>query len=186
MKVSTDADSTMRVTHTPDVFAAGDSSRELKGGYCILELPGGAKQTTFMSKQEIDTIRDSSRGKNQAPWTKHYPEQAKKTILRRAVKLVPLKPEAQETIAKLDANEFGRTEIDLGTVATSSGGSLNERLQERADGGAGAGGGDSVPRDDSQQTCDPEAEVGGDSPPPAADPVPPAAPPAEPEPENPF
>lgn len=65
--------------------------------YCLIRMKDGGEKCEVMSVHQIDRVRDSSPGKNQDPWTKHYAEMAKKTVAKRAFKWVPMSAE----VAKL-------------------------------------------------------------------------------------
>ena len=65
------------------------------GYYTVLEMLDGAKQYTFMRLDEIEAIkgRSSAARSGFSPWTTDYDEMAKKTVLKRALKVVPVSTE---------------------------------------------------------------------------------------------
>lgn len=61
--------------------------------YCIFRLKDGTAHFEVMTVAEINRIRDKSQGylrdKERSPWSTHWEEMAKKTVLRRASKMAP-------------------------------------------------------------------------------------------------
>ena len=53
-------------------------------------LKGGMTQFEVMSKADVDAIRSVSKSKDNGPWVTNYPEMARKTVLRRLVKYLPM------------------------------------------------------------------------------------------------
>lgn len=76
-------------------------------GYWIRAvMPDGNVLDNFMTKQEVDVIRNMSRGKDEAPWTYRYDEMAYKTVLRNLYKWLP-KTEAMDRLVDIsDREEF--------------------------------------------------------------------------------
>lgn len=74
------------------------SRGEMYAAYCIIRMKDGGEKVEVMGKEDIDRVRNSSPGKDSDPWTKHYGEQAKKTVFKRASKWVPLSPENRDVI----------------------------------------------------------------------------------------
>lgn len=90
-------------THERDTFAPHED-RQIVGAYCTAKTAYGDFMTTTMSRKEIDDIRKTSESwKNEksrpySPWACHYPEMAKKTVIKRAAKLWP----KSDRMARLD------------------------------------------------------------------------------------
>ncbi len=72
-------------------------------------------QFDVMSVQEINKIRDRSKAKDSGPWVTDWDEMAKKTVLRRLCKLLPLSVELQSAVA-LDERASVNLPQDLGTL----------------------------------------------------------------------
>lgn len=92
-----------------------------RGAYAIARLKSGPPQWDFMDCFEIETIRERSKQKDSSgPWQSDYGEMAKKTVIRRLSKLLPLSPEmaaAYELDNRSETGERGYTEIlDVGEV----------------------------------------------------------------------
>lgn len=75
--------------------------------YSVAHLTSGGVKIEVMHKHEVDKIRNASRGKNQAPWTDHYDEMGKKTVLRRNCKTLPASTELQRAVALDEMAEAG-------------------------------------------------------------------------------
>lgn len=72
---------------------------ELRFVYAVARLKGGAVQYEVMSKAQIDKVRDSSKAGKSGPWVDHYEEMARKTVVRRLAKYLPLSVEFHDAIA---------------------------------------------------------------------------------------
>lgn len=70
------------------------------GAYAVIAYKdGGAPSFDVMSKEEIDYIRSRSQSANSGPWVTDYAEMAKKTVLKRLLKLADLNPDTAERVA---------------------------------------------------------------------------------------
>lgn len=77
--------------------------------YAVAKLKDGTSQFEVMPTYEINWIRDASQGylyavdnkRDDNPWMSHWPEMAKKTVIRRFTKMLPASVELQ-TAAALD------------------------------------------------------------------------------------
>ena len=63
---------------------------QMIGAYTVFRYLSGSSTFDFMSKVEIDKIRKRSKAKESGPWFTDYEEMAKKTVIRRHMKLAPL------------------------------------------------------------------------------------------------
>lgn len=63
--------------------------------YAVAKLKGGAVQFDVMTLKEIDNIRSRSKSKDNGPWVTDYVEMAKKTVLRRLFKMLPVSVEVK-------------------------------------------------------------------------------------------
>jgi recombination protein RecT len=73
--------------HLPDIF--GDRGKEI-GVYAIAHTTNGGTYRDAMSKAEIEKIRNMSRAADSMPWREFWGEMAKKTIVKRLAKSLPL------------------------------------------------------------------------------------------------
>lgn len=72
--------------------------------YCVARLSDGAAHVEVMTVSQINKIRDASSAAKSGPWAKHWEEMARKTVLRRAAKYLPLSPEMQRAMEIEDDN----------------------------------------------------------------------------------
>lgn len=79
-----------RLVHRP--YLGGDAG-PLVGVYSVVEMKGGAKLFEFMSIAEVQAIRHRSQAAGSGPWVTDFEEMAKKTVLRRHTKTLPLSEE---------------------------------------------------------------------------------------------
>jgi recombination protein RecT len=93
-----------KLNHTP---AMGDRGRVI-GFYAVAKLKDGGYSFEFMSTRQVEEIRENSQGFQQAkrynkeashPWTVHFVEMGRKTVIRRLAKYLPLSIEFQSAVA---------------------------------------------------------------------------------------
>jgi len=63
-------------------------------------------QFDFMSRQQIEAVRQKAPSKYSPAWNEHWNEMAKKTVLRRVMKLVPLSTEKFVAAMEHDNTDF--------------------------------------------------------------------------------
>lgn len=85
------------VLHKP--FIQGDRG-QIIGAYCVSRFVGGGMQIEFMTRHDIERIRDkfSKSAKNGGPWRDTFDAMAVKTVIRKAAKHWPLSTELQAAI----------------------------------------------------------------------------------------
>lgn len=66
---------------------------EIKAAYAVAKIVGGGIQYEMMLKSEIDAIRKRSRAGDFGPWVSDYGEMARKTVIRRLFKYLPVSVE---------------------------------------------------------------------------------------------
>jgi recombination protein RecT len=85
-------------THKYDAFATKDRRGDFVGVYCTAKTHGGDYLTTIMPADEVYSIRDRSEAYkamierkkgNGGPWVSDFAEMAKKSVVRRGVKMWP-------------------------------------------------------------------------------------------------
>ncbi len=93
------------LSHKPDVWGK-HTPETLKGVYYYAVLVDGAEMFDTMSKDEVEVIKRRSpsvaKGKP-TPWDTDYLEMAKKTILRRAFKMIPKRGISEDKTKALEA-----------------------------------------------------------------------------------
>ena len=76
---------------------------EMYAAYAFAVTKDGAESAAVLTREEVDKIRSHSRAGSSGPWKDFYNEMAKKTALRRLVKMLSIStPEADDAIAKDD------------------------------------------------------------------------------------
>lgn len=91
-----------RLVHKP--FMTGERG-DIVAAYAIARFKDGGRQVDIMTRAEIDAVRQRSKASDSGPWVTDFAEMAKKTVVRRLCKYVPLSPElarALEHEAALD------------------------------------------------------------------------------------
>lgn len=87
-----------KLEHKPSLGERGD----VIGFYAVAKLVGGGYAFEFMSKRQVDAIKDASQSKGKyGPWKDNFVEMGRKTVIRRLAKYLPLSIEFQ-TAAALD------------------------------------------------------------------------------------
>lgn len=123
------------IEHEP-VFDKPRTYREFTAVYAVWKLDDGSKdgsvQFDVMSKAEVDAIRARSKASGEGPWSTDYIEMAKKTVLRRSAKLVPMSVDLVEALDRDAENEFGDLRVGLSAdVSTTPTLSASERLKAK-------------------------------------------------------
>lgn len=88
------------VRHVPAPM--GTDPGELVAAYAVLVYRDGQRHFDVMSKAEIEVIRGRSSAGRAGPWITDYFEMAKKTVLRRLLKLAPLTVQVAERLDEID------------------------------------------------------------------------------------
>jgi recombination protein RecT len=84
------------------------------GAYAILRLRGDAvPMMEYMTKAEIDKIRDRSKTGKEGPWQTDYEQMARKTTLRRILNYAPSSTELRLAMAAEDRFEEQGSNTDL-------------------------------------------------------------------------
>lgn len=86
------------IKHKRDIKNGGTGN--LIAVYAVAKLKDGGCQFEVMTKAQVDEIRKSSKSGNSqySPWTTHYNEMAKKTVIRRLFKYLPVSIELNTAI----------------------------------------------------------------------------------------
>jgi recombination protein RecT len=118
-----------RVVHARDVFhyAMGsdekiehvpsdeDEPGDLVAVYAVARFKDGGMQMEVMRKRDIEKIRTRSKSGNSGPWQTDYEEMAKKTVVRRLCKMLPLSPEIAKATQLDEQAERGLPQdLDIG------------------------------------------------------------------------
>jgi recombination protein RecT len=98
-----------KIDHRPNLEQ--DPPGKLRFVYAVALLKDGGKQREVMSRSEVEAIRKKSRAGKSGPWVDHFDEMAKKTVIRRLVKLLPISTE-QLLAQALAADDHAEGEPD--------------------------------------------------------------------------
>lgn len=66
--------------------------------YAVAQLKGGGVQFEVMSRAEIEEVRKTSKAGSSGPWSSHWDAMAKKTVIRRLFKYLPVSIEAVRAV----------------------------------------------------------------------------------------
>ena len=88
-----------RLVHKPNP----DERGELIGAYAVAKLRDGGQQFEYMSRREIDNIKKDSN----PVWKDHYEEMARKTLVRRLFKYLPVSIEIASMLEISDKDDSG-------------------------------------------------------------------------------
>lgn len=87
------------ITHETNIEAEG---RKVKAAYAIVTTKDGGKYHEVMTLAQIQEVRSTSRAKDDGPWVSWFGEMARKTVLRRLSKRLPMSTDLQRTIQRDD------------------------------------------------------------------------------------
>lgn len=89
-------------------MTAGGKRGDIIGAFAVAKMKSGELVHEFMTLDEIKAIQARSKAGRSGPWTTDFGEMAKKTVLRRLMKGLPMSPELQKAI-EADDRQFERT-----------------------------------------------------------------------------
>lgn len=95
------------VIHVPNLEGSR-SDEDIVAVYMVATLSNGVKQFEVMTRAEVEKVRHVSKSKDRGPWKDWYPEQVKKTVIRRGSKLLPLSSEFSEAVELENRAEVGQ------------------------------------------------------------------------------
>jgi recombination protein RecT len=95
------------VEHVP----SEDVKSPLKAVYCVVHFKDGGHHFELMYKPEIERIR--LRAKTDKVWSVDYEEMARKTVVRRAAKYLPLSAEFQQAIHLDETADLGHQDLTI-------------------------------------------------------------------------
>jgi recombination protein RecT len=77
--------------------------------YAEAKLASGEVQTAVMTREEVEAIRKRSKAGQSGPWVTDWSEMAKKTAVRRLVKMLPISSEILSAASRDDDHQFAST-----------------------------------------------------------------------------
>lgn len=75
--------------------------------YAVCQFKDGSTQFEVMSRNAIEKIRAKSKAANYGPWVDYFEEMAKKTVIRRLSKYLPMTTQMTKAIAMQERAEAG-------------------------------------------------------------------------------
>ncbi len=98
--------------------------------YAVAKLKGGMVQFDVMTRVQVEAIRSRSKSKDNGPWVTDWVEMAKKTVLRRLFKMLPVSVEVQTKTESRSVSLETLANDDAGIVIDHQGGIGIESYQE--------------------------------------------------------
>ncbi len=94
--------------HKP--YIDGDRGK-IKCVYAIAELSDDSTQLEFMTISDVNKIKARSKAKSSGPWVTDFGEMARKTVVRRLAKYLPLSPELANAFEADNTQFEGGSEV---------------------------------------------------------------------------
>ncbi len=85
-----------KLVHVPDL--QGAENRAVLAAYAVAVLRDGARQAEVMTRAQLEGIRSRSKAGDCGPWVSDWEEMARKTVVKRLVKYLPVSVELQKAI----------------------------------------------------------------------------------------
>ena len=92
------------LAHRP---AEDGSEGEITHVYAVARLKDGGRQFEVMSKAQVIAVQNQSKAGKSGPWVSHWEEMAKKTVIRRLFKYLPVSVEIQRAVMLDEKAEAG-------------------------------------------------------------------------------
>ena len=86
------------ITHKPALFNRG----KIIAVYSIVSMKDGEKSREVMSVEDVNAIRARSRSGSSGPWVSDFAEMAKKTVVRRHAKRLPMSTDLDDVLRSDD------------------------------------------------------------------------------------
>lgn len=103
--------------------------KKLTHVYCVAHFKDGGHHIEVMTRKEVDAIRNRSKASGSGPWVSDYVEMAKKTVIRRAFKYLPMSVEMQTTLSEMQETAVGKDVIGdiIDTTASETEGPTSDQ-----------------------------------------------------------
>ena len=88
--------------------------------YAVARLGDGAMHVEVMTRDEVEGIRKRSRAGNSGPWKTDWDEMARKTVVRRETKYLPMSSERLARALEIDDEQFVDGEVVEQTAALAA------------------------------------------------------------------
>lgn len=91
------------LTHIP----GENEDSQITHVYAVAKLKDGGVQFEVMTFKQVEKVRSQSKAGNSGPWSTHWEEMAKKTVIRRLFKYLPVSIEMQKAVIMDEKAEAG-------------------------------------------------------------------------------
>ena len=98
--------------------------------YAVAKLKDGGVQFEVMSRSDVDKVRAQSKAGNYGPWQTHYDEMAKKTVIRRLFKYLPVSIELATAVTMDEKADAGLGQ-DNSAILTGEYSTVDESQHEQ-------------------------------------------------------
>ncbi|WP_168222031.1 recombinase RecT [Aquisphaera giovannonii] len=88
----------MTLEHVPNFSDPGEAI----GAYAVCRFKDGEVDFEFMSTKQIEGIRERSKSKDKGPWQTDWSEMARKTVIRRLAKRLPVDSDIARVVQHID------------------------------------------------------------------------------------
>ena len=95
---------TPKLVHRPDPSGKG----EITHVYAIAWLRGSDPIFEVMTREEVEKVRRRSKAADDGPWITDYEAMARKTVVKRLCKYLPLSPEAEAVVEADNLRDVGQ------------------------------------------------------------------------------
>lgn len=89
------------IEHVP--YLGGDEPGKMIAVYAIAKLKDGTIQREVMTRAQVEKVRAVSRAGGNGPWVSWYEEMARKSVVRRLSKYLPMSTEIEDLLRRDDA-----------------------------------------------------------------------------------
>lgn len=111
------------IKHKPNLINPGNPIAV----YAIAKMKDGSIYSEVMGVSEIEKIRNISKARDSIAWKEHWGEMAKKTVIRRLSKLLPMSTEVEQVIQR-DDEMFDFSNTTLSKPVNSTIEALNRQI----------------------------------------------------------
>ncbi len=119
-----------KLVHRPTALIRSED--KMTHVYAVVFLKNGGKLFDVMTRSEVESIRLASKMGNSGPWKTHYPEMARKTVIRRLFKYTPISIEIEKAVGLDELADAGENQgNDSFIEATSRPVSRSEELAQK-------------------------------------------------------
>ncbi len=107
------------IQHRPELI--GDRGSAI-AAYAVAKTRDGSVFVEVMTREQIEQVRSVSKAKNNGPWMQWWDEMAKKTVIRRLSKRLPMSSDVEQVVHRDDElYEFRRAARDMGSIPREPG-----------------------------------------------------------------